>query len=244
MNQRLLVLLFGLMGAAFASADRTATAKQIEAVLRKQTQELLDAVAPGHVEVWRKYLDDRMVYVDEGGTVYRKEALLKELAPLPAGLVGNIEIDSFDVEFHGSVAVVTHEDLEHLDYHGQKLSSRYRSTNTWLKTGSGWRLIGTQVLAVLKDPPAITLSEERLCAYNGVFALTDEIKETLHCKEDGLTAERKGRPEVIYKAETADVFFVPGRPRTRRIFQRDNSGAVTGFVDRREGEDVVWRKVP
>ncbi|MCI0348310.1 MAG: nuclear transport factor 2 family protein [Acidobacteriales bacterium] len=244
MTQRLLAILIALLAATSVfAAQPPATPQQVEAELRKLTQEMLDAIAPGHIEVWRKYLDARTLYVDETGAVSGKDELIKELTPLPAGLVGNIKIDSFKVELHGNVAVATHEDQEHLSYYGQQLSSRYRSTNTWLKTGDGWRLIATQVLALLKDPPAITLSQERLCAFNGVFALTAEITETLRCKDGGISAERKGRPEVIYKPEAEDVFFVPGRPRTRRIFTRDNSGAVTGFVDRREGEDVRWRKV-
>jgi hypothetical protein len=35
---------------------------------------------------------------------------------------------------------------------------------------------------------------------------------------------------------------VPGQPRTRKIFQRNSEGKITGFVDRREGEDLVWRR--
>jgi hypothetical protein len=38
------------------------------------------------------------------------------------------------------------------------------------------------------------------------------------------------------------VFFVAGQPRTRKIFQRDAAGKITGFVDRREGIDLVWKK--
>ena len=39
------------------------------------------------------------------------------------------------------------------------------------------------------------------------------------------------------------MFFVAGQPRSRRIFTRDAAGAVIGFADRREGEDVRWLKV-
>lgn len=243
MIQRVIAILVSLLIAASASAKQTASQQSVETELRRQTQELLDAIAPGKVEVWRKYLDPKMLHVDENNTVRGKEELLKELTPLPAGLVGSIEIASFKMELHDNVAMATHEDQEHLDYHGQKLASRFRSTDTWLKTREGWRLIGTQVLAVLKDPPAVALSDDQLCAYNGTFALTSDISETISCKAGGLAAVRTGRPETMYKAEVVDVFFVPGRPRTRRIFQRDKSGAIIGFADRREGEDIVWRKV-
>jgi hypothetical protein len=242
---RLLVfcLLLWMGSTTLSSAQATASPKQIETELRSKTQELLDAIAPGHVQVWRKYLHERVVHVDENGIVRTKEELLKELTPLPAGLEGRLEIASFKVEIHGSVAVVTHEDQEHLAYHGQQLASRFRATDTWLNTADGWRLIASQILALQKDPPAATLTEDQLCAYNGVFALTEEITETIRCKAGALSAVRSGRAEVSYKPETADVFFAPGRPRTRRIFKRDAAGKVTGFVDRREGEDIVWRKL-
>ena len=42
--------------------------------------------------------------------------------------------------------------------------------------------------------------------------------------------------------EVRDVLFVPGQPRIRKIFQRDPHGKITGFVDRRESWDLVWKK--
>jgi hypothetical protein len=53
---------------------------------------------------------------------------------------------------------------------------------------------------------------------------------------------RDGRPEAELKAEAADLFFVPGSPRSRKVFFRDAGGHVTGFADRREGNDIVWRR--
>lgn len=220
-----------------------ASSRAVEDELRQSTQELLDAVAPGRVDVWRALLHDRMIHVDENGSVRNKAELLAELRPLPAGLKGSLRIASFRVEVHGDVAIATHEDREDLDYFGQKLDSRYRTTDTWLRTAQGWRLIGAQVLAVPEDPPAAALDAKQLCAYEGVFALTPEVTATVRCRESELTVERAGRPTVIYRPETADVFFSPGQPRTRRIFQRDASGGVIGFVDRREGHDIGWRKV-
>ena len=215
-----------------------------EAELRRMTQEMLDAIAPGHAEVWDRYTDERLIHVDEIGTVRTKRELLAELTPLPPGLTGRITVDRFKVEVHDPVAVVAHEDQESLDYHGQALRSRFRSTDTWLRTPEGWRLIAQQTSAVLKDPPAATLTTEQLCAYNGTYALTKDITTTVRCAEGGLTGERTGRPTVKYVPEVIDVFFVAGQPRTRRIFLRDDQGRVTGFVDRREGEGVRWVKRP
>src|SRR5262245_2953324 len=82
---------------------RPATADE-EAELRRVTQELLDAIAPGRVEVWQRYLHERMTHVDEADTVRNKTELLGTLQPLPKGLVGSIAIDSFKAEVEGDVA--------------------------------------------------------------------------------------------------------------------------------------------
>jgi hypothetical protein len=39
------------------------------------------------------------------------------------------------------------------------------------------------------------------------------------------------------------VFFEPGAPRTRRIFQYDDRGHITAFVDRREARDITWKRI-
>jgi len=215
----------------------------VEADLRRLTQEQLDAIAPGRVEVWRRNLHDNFTHVDENGIVRDKTKILGELTPLPKGLVGRLEVAKFQVVVTGDVAVATHEDLEHLDYHGQMLVSRWRSTDTWIKTPEGWKLVAQQTLALLEDPPAMKMPNEQLCTYGGTYRLTSEIIETISCADGRLLGTRTGRPEVTYQAEVADVFFAPGKPRTRRIFLRDTRGEITGFVDRREGIDVRWRRV-
>lgn len=234
-------LLLALLPTFLASAAEPPPSTEAE--LRRLTQENLDAIAPGNVEVWRRNLHDQMLHIDENNVVRNKTEILAELQPLPKGLTGNLRVDKFRMTQEGNVAVVTHEDLEHLDYHGQPLVSRWRSTDTWIKTAAGWKLLAQQTMALLEDPPATTLPGPQLCSYAGIYRLTPEITEAIHCTEGGLLATRPDRPEQTWRPEIADVFFVPGRPRTRRIFTRDSSGALTGFVDRREGLDIRWTKM-
>lgn len=220
-----------------------AAPSSIETELRQNTQALLDALAPGDKATWDRLLDPKAVQVDENDVVRDKTQILAALEPLGPGLTGNLQIDDFCVALYDQVAVVTHEDKEYLEYHGQVLRSRFRMTDTWRRSPAGWRLLGEQVLAVQQDPPSVPF-DSKSCAYAGRYALTADIVATIGCKGDMLTVERPGKPARTFLAETPDVFFEPGSPRTRRIFQRDTQGRVTGFVDRREERDIAWKKLP
>lgn len=216
----------------------------VENELRRDTQALLDALAPGDVAVWDRLPDDKAIQVDENDVVRTKPQILAELKPLGKGLSGHLAVDDFQVALYGGFAVVTHEDDEYLDYHGQVILSRFRMTDTWRKTPDGWRQIASQVLAVQKDPPSIRLDKAKLCSYTGRYALTPDIVATIRCADDRLIVERPGAPTRTFLPETADVFFEPGAPRTRRMFQTDAQGRVTGFVDRREERDIAWKRLP
>jgi hypothetical protein len=43
--------------------------------LKRATQELLDAIAPGDVTVWQKYLADDCIYIDEEGKLKTRQDL-------------------------------------------------------------------------------------------------------------------------------------------------------------------------
>jgi hypothetical protein len=227
-----------------AHAQTPAETQHTAALLKRNTQRLLDAVAPGDVAVWDELLDPAALQVDENDVVRDKAQILQDLKPLGAGLVGSLAVDDFRVVQKGTVAIVTHEDNERLDYHGQLLLSRFRWTDTWVKTPKGWRLLASQVLAVQKDPPAAPFSAAAGCEYAGTYALTDEIRVMIRCDAAELIVTRTGHPDRQFRSELKDVFFEPGEPRTRRIFLRDPAGqSLTGFVDRREGRDIFWKRL-
>jgi hypothetical protein len=236
----------GLIALAIAlpvgAAESPVTPSSVATELRRSTQDLLDAIAPGNVAVWDRLLDERAIQVDENDVVRTKKEQLEALKPLGPGLEGHLTIDDFRVVEHGDTAVVTHEDDEYLDYHGQVLRSRFRMTDTWIHSPAGWKQLASQVLAVLQDPPARPLDAKVLCGYSGTYELTAGIKGTIRCEKGELLFERQGRPVRHFRSELLDVFFEPGQPRTRRIFVRNAQGHITGFVDRREARDVLWQR--
>ncbi len=225
-------------------ASAAVPAESVRDLLLRQTQELLDAIAGGNTAVWDKYLDPDVRFIDETGAVLTKKEMIEATKPLPEGVSGKIEATKFDVAVHGNVAVATYVDDEHENYHGHELHCQYRTTQTWLKDGGGWRLIAAQVLALRGDPPSVTLPAPHLDAYCGRYALTASIGYEIRRKGDALEGQQTGgKPEEL-RAEAPDVLFAPGRPRYRYVFLRDADGRITGFAQRREEWDLVWKREP
>lgn len=212
--------------------------------LRAKTQALADAIAPGDTKTWLAATNPGLLFVSENNDVLTRDELLKQLEPLPKGLVGHIKVTDFQVRRHGDVAVSTYIADESLDYHGQLLRTKFRTTDTWYHATGKWTMISSMTLAVLGDPPAIKLPAGTLGDYVGRYELTPDIHYNV--REDGgrLMGRRDGGKEVELQAEVRDLFFVAGSPRSRKVFYRDASGRVVGFGDRREGQDIKWKRVP
>ncbi len=218
------------------------SAQDLTQLLRAKDQALLDAIAPGDVKVWDATLAEGAVCVDENGVIMDRAAFLKQFTPLPAGASGTLVIAAYQAARHGDVATVIHTDDETENYHGQTLKARYLTTETWQKIRDDWKLLQIHTYAVLQDPPTQKLSPKELDAYAGRYTAGDLVY-ALHHVGDRLIGQREGGSPAEWNAELRDVFFIAGQPRIRRIFQRDANGKVTGFVDRRESWDLVWKKV-
>lgn len=232
------------MAVLLASQAATPAAEDVATVLRRQTQELQDATGAGAAAVWDRYLDAQAIYSTEDGTVLTKAQMLEQTKPLPEGVSGNIQVTDFKATVHGPVAVTTYVDDEHENYHGHQLHCQYRTTETWLKTPTGWRLIAGQVLALRTDPPAIRFTPQQIVEYSGRYALTPAITYEIRRRGDGLEGQQSGRKAEILKAEAPDVLFVPGKTRYRKVFQRAPGGRITGFAERREAWDLDWKRLP
>jgi len=78
--------------------------------------------------------------------------------------------------------------------------------------------------------------------YAGTYSGGKDLQYVIQWDGEQLVGGRAGRSLTPLLVEVRDVLFVAGQPRTRKIFQRDADGVVTGFVDRREGEDLKWER--
>jgi len=210
--------------------------------LVRWTQEMNDAVAVGNKEPCRRYYADDAIYFDEKGRKMDKVALLADLTGLPKGYSGSIKIVNPQSLLLGTTAVLTYDMDETEVIFGQSLKARYHETDTWMFRGGRWQIVGAQVLRYYEDPVAGKVNEALLADYVGTYALTAGVQQTVSRKVGKLYAERAGRPKQELLPEVADLFFRPGRE-GRVLFRRDAQGNVDALVDRRNNQDVVWKRL-
>ena len=224
-----------------AAPDQSA----IRALIQRQSQEFSDASASGDRDVLARYLDDRVIFINETGEVATKADIVASAGPMPAGVHNELKQVDFHVELFGAdTAVTSFKDLSTLDFHGQVLHAAYLSTEVWHRDDADvWRMVSSQTLALLDDPAAIELAPQLLEDYVGTYTAGPGYVLRVTRKGGELMAALNDGAPTAMKAEARDVFFIPGAPRLRRIFQRAAGGEVTGFVSRREGHDIVLRRM-
>ncbi len=210
--------------------------------LVRRTQELFDAVASGNQAPWKQYFADDAVYFDEKGRNMDKTALVADVTPLPKGYSGSIKLVKAQSRILGQTAILTYDLDETETIYGQNMTARYHSTDTWLFRNRRWQIVAGQVFRYYEDPAPGKVDTARLNDYVGAYGLAPGITLTISRDGDKLYSKRGERPQELLVPETADLFFRPG-VEGRRLFRRNDSGKVDALIDRRNNEDVVWKKL-
>jgi ketosteroid isomerase-like protein len=229
--------------AAPSPASRKPGGEDVAALIKRQSQEFSDASAAGNAAVLDRYLDDAVVFMNESGEIATKKDLVEGAQPQPKGVAQTLVQTDFDIQIHDSVAVTRFTDNSTVQFHGQTRHDTYRSIEVWLKEPAGWKMISSQTLAVPSDPPAVTLPRATLDEYVGTYKADDAFVFRITRSGEDLTGAIGDGPGYPIKAELRDVLFTPGQPRLRRIVSRDSNGKVTSLLIRREGRDLILRRV-
>lgn len=233
--RRSFALVLALLPACAHADDRT--------IITQHMQAMSDALVPGNTAPWNAYLDPQVIYAEEDGSYKGKAAILKEVSPLPKGLGGEIKVQLLSYSEDGDTAVALFRQHEIERYYGQTIHASYLVNTTWKKRGRDWKMIAAESLAERTDPPSLSQTPAALQKFAGTYRLKNSAPTYMLRVENGrLMGARSGRKAVEWKAETRDVYFIPGDNRIRKIFQYDAHGNVTGFIERRESWDIVWVK--
>ncbi|HEY1750049.1 MAG TPA: nuclear transport factor 2 family protein [Caulobacteraceae bacterium] len=214
----------------------------VEALILQKTQAFSDAGLTGDKAAMDSMLAPDVAFTNEDGSTPTKAEILAGVSPPPAGLQKSIKVTDFKVRVHGPVAVATFTDVLDQSFRGQSLRFRYRSTEVWRRDPVGWRIIASQTLTLAGDPAVAHLAPTVLDDYVGTYDAGGGAKVRIERAADGIASSVNGGAAVEMKPELKDVFFIPGQPHLRRIFERDPQGRVIGYVNRIDGQDLRARR--
>jgi Domain of unknown function (DUF4440)/Domain of unknown function (DUF3471) len=211
-----------------------------EAELVRRTQELYDSIASGNREPWKKYFADDCTFSDEKGRTFDKTKLVADITPLPKGYSGIIKIENVISRIVGEMAVLSYDANETEIIFGQELHARYHVTDTWLQRNGKWQILASQAHRYYEDPALGKADETKFPDYVGAYELAPGQTRTVTAEPGRLFVERNGKKEELLP-ESSDLFFRKG-VEGRILFRHNNAGAVDALIDRRNNEDVVWKK--
>jgi Domain of unknown function (DUF3471) len=218
------------------------TASITQAELLHRTQIMYDAVATDVKAPWQQYLAGDAIIHDEKGALYTKPTFLATDEPLPSGYSGTIKVTHPQTIFADGVAIFSYDVEEEEIVFRNRMTARYHQTDTWLYRNHLWQIAASQVMRYYEDPAAITLSPSLLADYAGTYELAPGHRIVITAHDGKLFAQRGSTPPTEMLAEAPDLFFRPGIE-GRRLFRRNAQGKVDAIVDRRNNEDILWRRV-
>jgi type II secretory pathway pseudopilin PulG len=239
MRARVLCLLIVALLPSLSSV-RSAESAKLEDELMRHAQELFDAVAAGNQEPWKKYFADDCLFFDEKGRNFTKTELVADIRPLPNGYSGKITVGKPKSLIHGDTAVLSYDLDETETVFGQNLKARYHITDTWLRRNNVWQIAASQAFRYYEDPAAGKIDISKLRDFVGIYELAPGQVRTVSLDGDHLVVERNGKREAL-QPEAAEIFFRKG-VEGRILFRADNNGKIDALIDRRNNEDIVWRK--
>jgi ketosteroid isomerase-like protein len=210
--------------------------------LVRRTQELFDAVAVGDQAPWKKYFAEDCMYFDEKGRNMNKAALVADIVALPTGYSGSIKIEKAQSHIEGEIAILSYDMDEKETVYGQNMTARYHATDTWMLRNGNWQIVAGQVLRYYEDPAQGKMDVRALADYPGTYELAPGNTLTVSADGQQLYRQRGNRPKELLLPEAPDIFFRQG-VEGRVLFRRADNSKVNALIDRRNNEDVVWKKI-
>lgn len=210
--------------------------------LVRRTQEIMDAVAPGNPDPWKKHFAEDAMYFDEKGRFMDKAALIKDVSPLPNGYSGTIKVIHAKSNILRDTAVLSYDLDETEVVFGQELKARYHGTDTWVQRNGQWQIVAGQMLRYYEDPAPGKANVTAHKDYVGIYELASGITREVSTKEAELSVQRSGRAAETLIPEAPEIFFRRG-VEGRIVFRRSTSGKVDALIDRRNNEDIIWKRI-
>src|SRR6266567_803912 len=238
-----------------------------EADLVHRTQELYDSIVTGNQTPWKKYFADDCTFSDEKGRTLDKTKLVADISPLPKGYSGAIKVENVISRIIGDTVILSYDANETETIFGQNLRARYHVTDTWLRrkvewsdrderhgrqsrkgtrssdAGAAeiqWQIIASQAHRYYEDPAIGKADGKKFPDFVGSYELAPGQTRSVSVEGENLITERNGKKQQLFP-ETSEIFFRKGIE-GRILFHYDANGKADALIDRRNNEDVIWKK--
>jgi len=231
--------------AVLVSGPRAATAAAPDLVAHFQALEqgLFDRLAFGDKRPWESVLALDCVVTSEEGLVMTREELLASLRPLPEGLAGGITVRELTVQELGDVAVVRFLADEWETLFGQRITVKYRITDTFRRAGAEWKLAASHTSVVTQDPPDQEVSTAGWQDLVGRYQLPpDGWIFTVELRDGELWGGRDPQRLRRLVPLTPDA-FVLSDSLGEWLFVRGASGKAERIVNLRKFAVLVWNRI-
>ena len=206
-------------------------------------QSLMNAITAGDRTAWERVLDGDCVLTTEEGQLLTRKAFLDDLRPLPPGLSGDIVVRDLSVQEQSNVAIVRFLADESETVFGQRLTTKYRVTDTFRRQAGSWKMIASHVSVVTADPPQQTVDPEGWPGLAGTYQLVpDGWSFHVELRGGALYGGRdpaKLRPLIPL---TPTSFVLQGSL-GEWLFVVERDGTASRIVDFRKFEPLVWTRV-
>ena len=166
--------LAGCLALFAVPSTSTAAPRDLVPAFQALEQSLMDAVAAGDKRVWDRAMDDGCVITSEEGRLSSKVEFLNELQALPPGLTGRIAVRDLTVQAFPDFAVVRYLADESEQVFGQRLATKYRTTDTFRRDGADWKLVASHTAVVTADPPAQPADRSHWGSLTGTYQLAPD----------------------------------------------------------------------
>ena len=216
-----------------------------QAWFQKNTQALFDALPSGDKKVWDKALASDCIISDEDGKVQTKADLLKDFAPLPAGSTGSIQVEDLKVQDLGDTAAVVHYIIdEQEDVQGQKLHTKYTTTDVFRSQLGGWKIVASHVTVVPRDMDPVSVDRTGWPALVGEYRVGPQSKHSynVYLREGSLFGGADEQSATALIPLSPLVYFQAGSIHTM-IFVPDGKGGIAEVREVHKYNELSMKRV-
>ncbi|HEY2825641.1 MAG TPA: DUF4440 domain-containing protein [Gemmatimonadales bacterium] len=206
------------------------------------TQRMLNAITAGDSDIWAPQLAPPWFVTTEEGVHLPRATFLASLRPLPAGQQGKLTLNNVHLVGNAGTAVVSYDADEEHNYYGQVLLTRFHSTDTWVRSQGRWEQLASQTTALPRQVDGRAVPAGVRDAYVGTYRLAPDLTLAVIASDSGLAMVRDRTNWHLYALD--DRTFIRHSIRGFWIFQRDSTGTVTGLVNWRDNNAIVWTRMP